>query len=421
MPNTKIDTFDAEFHRELSYRAWRGVRWYCVLALFCLVSFSLVEDLSQTIRAIPSDVVRWFALAMLLLPFASSRHSPAAQIYSLVCLLFWLSTVITMQLPATQGEWGIRQATSFAASTLLISFIAPLPFKWWLGAWIGVISLAAFASHFSPYTGALQDPIWSLVTLMISSLASTRVGIRDAVEVVEVRRALRDEASRRVLAYERARIARDLHDHVGARLTGIALRAERDQRRLPKEAADTLQWTRSVIRLCLEELRDSIWALNHQDRQAAEFLATVRRRVEDIAQEAGMKLIWASNDDNWDSVLAAPVALAVNSIVRESLTNVIRHAQATELVVLMHHGGDALLIEIADNGTGFAEQRTSGRGLHNLRERASELSGATVIAKRPSGGTSVRSWIPLSPTAIPPDDREMPWPDRKQDERKLSE
>lgn len=406
--------FAEELNRELAYRAWRGVRVVSFTTILGVLAFQFIGYAFPVPEPLGIPGQYLLLAACLLLPFAAGRNSSRVHIYSVVVLLHLVMGAHLLSVVMAGGRmtsWGMP---SFSVALLLVSFVAPLPVYWFLLTWLTIsIPFAACVLLDPGDSTSRHQAFQSLGITFAAALIGVRVQISDVMEVVQVRRALRDESQRRVVADERSRIARDLHDHVGARLTGIALRAERDQRRLPKEAADTLLWTRAVIRLCLEELRDSIWALNYEERDAGELLATLRRRVEDAAHEANIKLRWASNDDNWHGILPAPVALAVNSIVRESLTNIARHSHATEIAVLLHHGGDNLLLEISDNGAGMPVAESLGRGLHNLRARAAELGGTTSITSRTPSGVSVRTWIPLTPVAVPPDDREVPWPDKK--------
>ena len=87
--------------------------------------------------------------------------------------------------------------------------------------------------------------------------------------------------------------------------------------------------------------------------------------------------------------------MAAYRIAGEALTNVDRHAaRRPSLRVRLAGDGDALLVEVADDGAGIAPTRQAGVGLVALRERAAELGGRSEVTCPPAGGTVVRAWLP---------------------------
>jgi signal transduction histidine kinase len=207
--------------------------------------------------------------------------------------------------------------------------------------------------------------------------------------------ALHVASSRSALDSERARLARDLHDHVGARLTAIALRAERDRGRLPESAAPALRWVQSSAQLCLEELRDTIWGLSATERDAAELLAVLRRRAEDVATEAGLELRWQATAPSWEGSLSAGIGVALSAILREALTNVVRHSEASAIDIRLSRDESSLTLEIKDNGRGLPEPNRNGRGLYNMRSRAEEQQGEAQIENAVPAGVRVWARLPL--------------------------
>ena len=93
--------------------------------------------------------------------------------------------------------------------------------------------------------------------------------------------------------------------------------------------------------------------------------------------------------------LPAAVEVAAFRIAGEAMTNVDRHAAATECTVRLCRDGDALLVEVTDDGAGIAPAAEAGVGLVALRERAAELGGRSEVTCPPTGGTVVRAWLPM--------------------------
>ena len=92
--------------------------------------------------------------------------------------------------------------------------------------------------------------------------------------------------------------------------------------------------------------------------------------------------------------------IAAYAIVREALTNVVRHAGATHAAVRLDIDGPRLVVEVADDGCGLPAAVNTGVGLASMQERAHELGGTCTITAQPGGGTVVAARLPLSPEDI---------------------
>jgi signal transduction histidine kinase len=100
-----------------------------------------------------------------------------------------------------------------------------------------------------------------------------------------------------------------------------------------------------------------------------------------------------SDDD--PGALPAAVEVAAYRIVAESLTNVVRHAHADTARVTLARSADGLVVEVADDGVGIAEEVQAGVGLLSVRERAAELGGQAEVCCPEGGGTVVRAVLPV--------------------------
>jgi signal transduction histidine kinase len=135
----------------------------------------------------------------------------------------------------------------------------------------------------------------------------------------------------------------------------------------------------------------------------ADRLAAWRSRWDARLGLLGIQLHWQLGDDLDDLTLSGDTALQLLRVVQEACTNVIKHAQATSIWLTAKRSkrpeGEALFIEIRDNGQGFAMPTVSasGRGLANMRFRAKQI-GAELAIEPPQGaenGCCVRLWLPL--------------------------
>lgn len=191
-------------------------------------------------------------------------------------------------------------------------------------------------------------------------------------------------AWRQAVHEERERIHRDLHDDLGATLLSILHSAASDETADLARAA--LQNLREVVSLRPEELISLRAAL-----QETEDEITHRARM------ARVELQWRHVDAG-DTSLPAQQALHLLRIVREAVSNVLRHSGATQVCVDFNRDADWLSVRVSDNGHGINGTRR-GRGMNNMRSRAAELGGTIDwLAADPGPGTIVVLRMPLQPT-----------------------
>jgi signal transduction histidine kinase len=190
---------------------------------------------------------------------------------------------------------------------------------------------------------------------------------------------------------DRDRIARDLHDHVIQRLfvTGLTLQATLRRITDPEVAA---RLRTAVVQLdeTVREIRTSIFDLHSNDN------TSLRRRLLDLVagltESTNLKpsIRMSGTVDN-----SVPPELAehVEAVVREAVTNCVRHASATELTVLID-AGEHVVITVQDNGVGISAD-ASRSGLRNLAHRAVKFGGSLEVTA-PDGGGACLVWrVPL--------------------------
>jgi two-component system sensor histidine kinase UhpB len=113
-----------------------------------------------------------------------------------------------------------------------------------------------------------------------------------------------------------------------------------------------------------------------------------------FTERAGLQLEWDFARDL--PPLASDVELAVYRVAQESLTNVARHAKASEVWLSLQQGRDSVVLRIVDNGNGINGQPVEGGGLRGMRERAVLVGAALAIKEAATGGTEVRFEVPTA-------------------------
>ena len=193
---------------------------------------------------------------------------------------------------------------------------------------------------------------------------------------------------------DRDRIARDLHDHViqrlfavGLSLQGMAAKANESAiRERLAQAVEELDETISQIRTTIFDLHDTIPDNRLRSR--------VKAVVEELEPVLGvqLELTWSGP---LDTLVDSSLITDVEAVVREALTNVARHAQASTLRVTIGADTDQLTVDVSDDGVGLRDNRRRS-GLANLRNRADSRGGTLTLENQEQGGLRLRWSIPLS-------------------------
>lgn len=191
---------------------------------------------------------------------------------------------------------------------------------------------------------------------------------------------------------ERQRIASDLHDDLGAKLLTIAQASESER-------------VSGLARQALDEMRLSVRGLTGQAARADEVLADWRAETVSRLVAAGMQAQWNAGPPPEGLVLPARTHVQLTRVLREAVSNVIRHSGATACTVRIGFERAGLTLAVQDNGRGWpdpagASQR--GHGLLNIERRARNLQGTHRLAAGEGGGALLQLWVPLAGSAPGP-------------------
>ena len=189
---------------------------------------------------------------------------------------------------------------------------------------------------------------------------------------------------------DRERIARDLHDTVIQRLfaTGLSLQGVS---RLTTDVtmADRIQQAVDELDDTIRDIRGVIFALQAHERGEQSLRVTVLVMASEFAGTLGFEPV-VHFDGPVDSAIDDDVADQLLSVLRELITNVAKHAQATSVDISIKVGTD-ISLTVADNGLGLGKRRAGGNGLNNLEQRAKALGGKFEVELRKPEGT-IATW-----------------------------
>jgi signal transduction histidine kinase len=216
----------------------------------------------------------------------------------------------------------------------------------------------------------------------------------------------RERAARDAVVEERARIARELHDAVSYSIGVMVVQADAPRTALdrdPAAAKVAIARVEDTGRSGLAEMRRLIGVLTEDGDGAALAPQPSLDQLDELLEgvrAAGLPVELVR--EGAARPIPAGLDLAAYRVIQEALTNVLKHAgRAHARVVLRYEGGEALVVEVADDGNGPLPTQTVGHGLIGMRERAALFGGSFVTQPRPGGGFEVRVRFPLEAGAAP--------------------
>lgn len=205
------------------------------------------------------------------------------------------------------------------------------------------------------------------------------------------------QAEQLAIAEERNRLAREMHDALGHRLTVAVVQLEGAQRLIPtnpERAASMVGTMREQLKEALAELRQTVATLRTPLTDDLPLATAVTHLAHNFQESTGLQVHLHLPPAL--PALPAPHRLALYRVAQESLTNIQRHAQATEVWLELQPHNGRLHLTICDNGQGFPTNQPNGRfGLLGLRERAEQLGGQFAWQNRPEGGAQITFLLPI--------------------------
>ncbi len=273
------------------------------------------------------------------------------------------------------------------------SFVILRPFwqRWWFV--LGVVLLIALAAYlFYRYRTA--------------HLLQVNRALSEAHEAEEKLSRLRDERLRE-LERIRARIATDLHDDIGSSLTQIAVLSEVAYARSESgngKAKESLSRITAVSNDLVGTMSDIVWSINPQKDHLSDLTQRMRRFAADVLTSNGIAFRLTSPPNSNELQATSLIRREIFLVFKEAISNIVKHAKATEVTATIAITNGQMAFTVADNGTGFdmASENAGlgGNGLANMRKRAAEMNGSLEVESN-GGGTIICLQIPYesSPAA----------------------
>jgi signal transduction histidine kinase len=220
-----------------------------------------------------------------------------------------------------------------------------------------------------------------------------------SVSVRKARRQIEELERDHALERERSRIARDMHDEIGASLTQISILSDLlgSNLRSPETAEPFLRRISSTARDVVGSLDEIVWFINPRHDSLESLLLYIREYVADYLDPLDIECAFAFPKTVPASVLAADVRRNIFLAVKEAVTNIAKHSGATAVTVTASVENGVLQVAITDNGRGLVSPSASPTedGLKNMEKRLRDIGGDLLLRGQDGAGTSVTLRAPV--------------------------
>lgn len=205
----------------------------------------------------------------------------------------------------------------------------------------------------------------------------------------------------RALALEhvRARIATDLHDEIGSSLSRMAILSEVVQQQMhstaSSDSARLLGDISATARELVDVMSDIVWSIDPRRDDLRNLITRIREFASDMLEAKG--ITWEFQTPvEIDSVRLSPEQRHdLYLIFKEGVTNIVRHSRCSSVSLSIKINGAFLVVQIRDDGRGFAARTTRGHGLTSIEVRSARIHGSCKILSAPGEGTSITIHVPL--------------------------
>lgn len=203
------------------------------------------------------------------------------------------------------------------------------------------------------------------------------------------------ESRYKAVLAERSRIAREIHDTLAQGFVALSVQLQIAGRSLsnsPEAARQHLDEAQELARTGLDDARRAIWELRSQSAENDDFASRLKQMAERMTAQSGLKTQIEVHG------AYRPMSEAIESellrIAQEAVTNVVRHAAASQINIQLHFSRRRVKMTIADNGRGFSAEAPSAAdghfGIIGMRERVQQMGGHIAVSSRPGEGTQVQ-------------------------------
>ncbi|KHK65924.1 MULTISPECIES: sensor histidine kinase [Pseudomonas] len=251
------------------------------------------------------------------------------------------------------------------------------------------------------YLSALTVPL-SLLALNVAALACVWIHYRLSRKSIKFQPQELADRLLEVQENERHRLSRELHDDIGQLLTAAKLQSEWLKRRMPEELRSQCSVLSETLDETLNKVRDVSAILNPRQLTSLGLEASLRAHL--LKTLANTPVNWSLDCQQRMTGIPEEMTVAAFRITQEAVTNILRHAQAKNLLVRLQRLPEGLTLLISDDGQGFVPAphpaREGQRGMAGMSERVEQLGGTLKVTSETGKGTHIEARFPWAPRTL---------------------
>jgi signal transduction histidine kinase len=372
---------------------------YAVLVAAGVVAMKFEPPTDPILRWIIIGLLVAIGLVQLRVP---RRGSPPWRNYAYLALL----GAMVAALMFIQPGWTMYPVLYIAPITVSILNLPLRQGATWIAAYT-LLTSASFAVRISLTEGLiavfLYGTLYAFIGAFAGALSRADTARRKSQSLLAELQAAHEQlqeyalrAEEMAVIEERNRLAREMHDTLGHRLTVASVQLEAAQRLCPTDserAASLVGTVREQVREALGELRSTVATLRTPVEADLQLRSSLRRLMGHFESATGLTIHRILPEEM--PALPDKHRLALYRAAQEALTNVQKHAGAKQVWLVLSVRDSVVTLLISDDGRGISNGEQAGFGLHGLRERVDLLGGEMHIEARPGGGTQLSFRLPL--------------------------
>jgi signal transduction histidine kinase len=365
------------------------MRWYGGLLGLLGVTAAVELAMAEPARPLP-----FVALAVMVVALLSADRFPLAG-SATALVAFAAPLLLTGHLMPALGD--PPNSIAVGALVLVATYVAgthPSPLRGLVGLLVAELVMLAHLVLYAPVEPpTLNDKLAAGIVPTVLPWMAGLVVARHR-RLGEVERQV-DEV-RIAAAEERSRIAREVHDLVAHSVSLMVVQAEAAEALLPtspSRTADSLRAVQEAGRSALQEMRRTVGALRSGQLETASSMAELPTLLQNV-RDAGLPVTVVTAGQPVE--LPADVDNSVFHVLREALTNALRHSDHSGVQVRLGYQPDGLEVTVLDTGRPRSRHLSGGHGLAGLKERISALGGELDAGPTPTGEHVVHARVPLA-------------------------
>lgn len=392
--NSQADAIIDNFKRPLAFLLYYE---YFVFARYFIsleIRFPKIDKRLQPLRRI----ILGFIICQVILQTGNLQYKIIGQFcyYAFSIFLFVVFVVIIVRLWKTQDRltryllWASLSVSAGAFISNLLSII-------WI---MGLVPDSIQAYYFIPSCLGAAFEIYFFntgITYKISAAEKRLIATQE-----ELIRKLSENEERLITQQKiRNKLAQDLHDDIGATMSGIALHSHMARHYISQNKTESVVQSLNLIAdgavEMVNNLNDVVWAVNPRNDNVEEMLEHLKEYALGITQAKNIAVNWEIDAGIKNMKLPVEYRKNVYLICKEAVNNAVKYANCSKIIIGGHQANHQLTFSIYDNGKGFdTSDHASGNGLKNMQERANESNMQLAIESGKGKGTFISMKYPIT-------------------------